>query len=183
MLYSFNIKLENQDYVDFNLHTLKVYDTFKKQVLSLRLLFAAVLLILSVMEIFKTEDLIANIIFSVIIFVFLALGELLIPKFLTSATRSQINSFIKKGKAPFSRSSQTDFYDDYFTEITESSKTEVKYSSIEKISFAEESKTIYLHFNKAAALIIPHTVFSTPEEMVEFLKFIKEKCSNAECFF
>lgn len=183
MRYSLKTTLDDSDYIYFNEHTLKVYGIFKRQVLTLRILFLAVLLIVSIYEIMQFEDPLAAIIFSVITLIILIPIEIFTPHYLRFFTRLQIKSIIKKGKAPYSKTSELKFYDDYFTEETETMTTEQKYSSIEKISFSEERKTLYLHTNKFMALLISSNSFGSPEEMVEFLKFIKEKCTEAECLF
>ena len=183
MLYSFEITLEDSDYVNFNIHNAKVYDIFKRQVLFLRILFAAALLLFSVMEILKNDVLFENVLFSVFIFIFLVIFELFIPRLFLALTRVQVIRFIRKGRAPYSRSSHIEFFEDGFTEITEHANMQLKYSSIEKLSFDEVTKTLYLHFNKASATIVPRSAFATPEEMVDFLIFIKGKCVDAECLF
>ena len=183
MHYSLKITMDDSDYLYFNEHTLNVYGIFKRQVLTLRILFLAVILILSIYEMFQFENTLAAVIFAVIMLIILIPIEIFTPHYLRFCSRLQVKSFIKKGKVPYSKTSEMQFYDDYFTEETETAKTEQKYSSIEKISFSEERKTLYLHTDKVRAFLIPSSSFATPEEMVEFLKFIKRKCTDAECLF
>ena len=141
------------------------------------------MLSLSLYEAMKLENGIAKTAFWVFILTALTVFEILVPRYHTYCIRRQVKRIIKKGKLPYSKSSQMDFYDEFFIETDDSSKTEQKYSSIEKISFSEESKTLYLHIDKLRAYIIPGTSFDSPENMVEFIKFIKTKCSSAHVLF
>ncbi len=183
MNFSFDVALCEKDYLYFNVYTLKVYGIFKKQVLFLRILFAIALIGMSVYEIFRFEDLISSIVFSAIMLIILIPAEIFVPKYLAFFTRLQVKSIIKKGKALYSKSSKMEFSEQFFTETTDTARVEQKYSSVEKISYSEEMKTVYLHINKMMAYIIPTASFDSPEETVRFLKFIKEKCTDAECLF
>ena len=98
MRYSLKTTLDDSDYIYFNEHTLKVYGIFKRQVLTLRILFLAVLLIVSIYEIMQFEDPLAAIIFSVITLIILIPIEIFTPHYLRFFTRLQIKSIIKKGK-------------------------------------------------------------------------------------
>lgn len=182
MLYSFDVKLQEKDYLDFNIHTLKAYGLFQKQVLSLRLFLGALMIFVSLFELFTFESALEKGIFIALMLLLLPLMELPIPSLYTAILKRQIKSLIKKGKAPFS-SARLEFYDDIFVEITDEVKSEIKYSSVERISFSEEGKTLYLHMSKVSAHILPRSAFDSDIAMVEFIKFIKAKCFGAECLF
>lgn len=183
MLYSLKTKMNDEDYIAFNLHALKVYGIFQRQVMMLRILFIALIAVFSIYEIMKLEDKITIIVYCIIMIIFSAPILIFTPQYNRLFIKQQAKSMIKKGKAPYSKNSQMEFYDDFFIETTDVAKSEIKYSSIEKISFSEERKTLFLHLNKLMAHILPAQSFDSPEKMVEFIKFIKEKCTDAECLF
>lgn len=86
--------------------------------------------------------------------------------------------FMKKhGKLPYSNISTLEFYDDCFIELTENTKTEVKYDAILKIR-VNNPKGIYIYSNVIMAYIIPFEVFNSNDEKNKFLDFINQKMSK-----
>lgn len=83
----------------------------------------------------------------------------------------------KHGKLPYSNISTLEFYDDCFIELTENTKTEVKYDAILKIR-VNNPKGIYIYSNVIMAYIIPFEVFNSNDEKNKFLDFINQKMSK-----
>jgi len=83
----------------------------------------------------------------------------------------------KHGKLPYSNASTIEFYDDYFIELTENTKTEVKYDAVLKIR-VNNPKGIYIYQNAIMAYIIPFKAFNSNDEKSEFLNFINQKISK-----
>ena len=78
MRYSFEFIIDSKDYLDFNIHTLKVYGLLKKQSISLRILLLAVMLIYIVIEVVNSAELSEKIISVIaIVFVF-SIAQLLV---------------------------------------------------------------------------------------------------------
>lgn len=177
MLYKFNICVSEKDYFDLNVFWLTKSHYGKKQLLSLRILFAAILLFFSLVSLFGggfTHSAFLNIIPLIVL---LAVSEILLIPFLKLILKLQLRHMKKKGKMPFSASSVMEFYDNSFTESTDENKTEVKYSAIERISVVND-KFIYIHINNLMAYIIPIFAFESKEQYNSFMSFIKTKNSN-----
>lgn len=87
----------------------------------------------------------------------------------------------KQGKLPYDSEMVLEFYDDKIIDISKSSKTELLYSAIERVSVLKDG-TIYLHQNQAMSNIIPATIFNSGINYNEFLEFIKSKCSVIDYF-
>ena len=83
----------------------------------------------------------------------------------------------KNGKLPYSNFATLEFYDDYFVEITENTKTEIKYDAIFKVR-VNEQKAIYIYQNAVLAYIIPFDVFDSSVARDEFLDFIHQKMNK-----
>ena len=79
----------------------------------------------------------------------------------------------KNGKLPYSNYATLEFYDDYFVEVTENTKTEVKYDAVFKVR-VNEPKAIYIYQNAVLAYIIPFDVFCSDDERIKFVDFINK---------
>ena len=81
------------------------------------------------------------------------------------------------GKLPYSNYATLEFFDDYFVEITENTKTEVKYDAVFKVR-VNEPKAIYIYQNSVLAYIIPFDVFVSDAERDKFIEFICQKTNK-----
>ena len=78
---------------------------------------------------------------------------------------------------PYSNYSVLEFYDDYFVEQTENTKTEVQYDAVFKIRI-NNSKAIYIYQNAVLAYIIPLDVFESNTDREKFIDFISQKTNK-----
>ena len=83
----------------------------------------------------------------------------------------------KNGKLPYSNFAILEFYNDYFVETTENTKTEIKYDAVFKVR-VNEQKAIYIYQNAVLAYIIPFDVFDSSVARDEFLDFIHQKTNK-----
>ena len=81
----------------------------------------------------------------------------------------------------YSPVSEIEFYDESFVEITPDSKTEQKYSAIERVSVITD-KVVYIHVNNVMSYILPLSCFESKEQYNNFLDFVRSKCANIDVY-
>ena len=82
---------------------------------------------------------------------------------------------------PYSQSSVIEFFEDSFTETTDTNKTEHTYSAIEKIWVIGE-KYVFIYISSVSGYIIPFPAFDSFKQRGEFLEFIKGKCPEIKYY-
>lgn len=181
MLYKFNIKMTDEDYLEFNKFWMLKSHYGKKQILSLRLIILVILLVFCLISLyggnFSTEAFI-GIIPTIML---LVLFQLCIKPFFAIAFKSTIKNMKKSGKMPYSANSVIEFYEDKFIEITDENEIKQKYSSIERVSIIS-GKFIYIHINNVMAHTLPWCCFDSDKQREDFVEFIKVKCNNIDIY-
>ena len=177
MIYKFKIKTTDKDYYEFNKYHSTDSPDFKKSRLIGKIYVPAIFLVMFIYYVIRGDDLyslsFALIIFSIVSLIWCFSLKPLSLLFL----KIHIRFMKKNGKLPYSNYATIEFYDDYFVEITENTKTEVKYDALFKVR-VNEPKAIYIYQNAVLAYIIPFAVFDSDDERSEFIDFIKRKSNK-----
>ena len=113
--------------------------------------------------------------------ILLVLFELLLNPFFVWVLKNNIKSLKSKGKMGYSPVAEMEFYDERFIEVTPDTKSEQKYSAVERVSVITD-KVIYIHVNNVASYILPLSCFESNEQYNEFLDFVKTKCTNVDVY-
>ena len=179
--FSFNVSISEEDYFDFNDFWLMKSPYGKKQMRFTRIIIALIISA-GISAIFfisgiNRETFIRGGFFIVL----LVIGEALLPRFNRSFMRSHIKNLNKKGKAPYTAASVTEFYGDFFTDTTFEEKRVQKYTSVERISITENG-TVYIHINSLLNYLLPVSCFDSEEQYKSFLSFIKAKCHTVDVY-
>ncbi|MBQ8848709.1 MAG: YcxB family protein [Clostridia bacterium] len=181
MNFKFHISLSDDDYLEYNkFHMLKSFYGARQLRLFrgvVALLFAAFILVYWIAGGFTLSAFLGSIPYFIAAIVF----ELLLKPFFMFILKRNIKQMKKQGKMAYSALSNMEFYDGYFTEVTDENKTEQKYSAIERVSIVS-NKNIYLHLNSVIAYIIPIASFESKEQYDAFVAFIKTKCANVDVY-
>ena len=181
MKFKFNVNLTDEDYLNFNMFVSTKTGTGKRYIIFLRTLITVVFVATILIWLFNNGfDMLHLIALIPCVGVFALLQLALMPQ-LRLMTKRQINLMKKDGKSAYSPFAEMEFYDDYFIEITEDKKSEIKYTSIEKISVLGD-KVLYLHVSNSSAYIIPISTFISKETFDLFMEFIKTKCSRIDTY-
>ena len=177
MLFKFECITTDKDYYEFNKYHMTDSPDVKKSGLIGKLYVPVIFLIMFIYYIIRGDDwytlsfaLILFSIVSVIWFFSLKPLSLFILKL-------HIRFMKKNGKLPYSNYATLEFFDDYFVEITENTKTEVKYDAVFKVR-VNEPKAIYIYQNSVLAYIIPFDVFVSDAERDKFIEFICQKTNK-----
>ena len=173
--FKLDVTMTAADYTEYNLfHQLRSPYGVKRMI-AFRITMAVVFLLSATLTLiynnFKTDSLL----FTIPLILGLIVVELLIKPFFAIVLKRQIKRLERKGKMAYAPSSQIEFFDDYIVESTPDARAEFKYTALERVSVIG-TETIYLHINNIAAIVLPRSAFSSGEERVEFLRFIKTKC-------
>lgn len=177
MLYKFECKITDKDYYEFNKYHMTDSPDVKKSGLIGKLYVPVLFLLIFVFHIIRGDDLcslaIALIVFSIMSVIWIFSLRPLSLFFL----KLHIRFMKRNGKLPYSDFATLEFYDDYFTERTENTKTEVQYGAVFKVRI-NERKAIYIYQNAVLAYIIPFDVFASDDERKKFVDFISEKTNQ-----
>ena len=180
MRFQFSVNLTDQDYLDYNVFTLIKSPYGKKQVMSVRIFFAVLGGVLSLITFWGGDFSLETFIGSIPMVIIVLAVILLWPRFLAWSIKCQVKAVRKNGKMAYSPQSVIEFYDDYFVETTPDNKTEQKYLSIERISIVDSK--IYIHVNSVMSYILPLSCFESKEQYSAFLDFVKTKCTTIDIY-
>ena len=197
MNYKINTTVTDEDYLDYNLFVMTQTPFGKKQLsksrLFLTLLYIAVWLVfvcfattLFFVELgFTVEAVVLLFLLTIVATVIFAIALIVSQISFARSNKAFVKKLLKlhkkQGKMPYSSSADFEFLDEIFIETTPSSKSEIKYSTIESVSIVAD-KVIYLHANNILAYILPVSCFETKEQYDEFLEFIKTKCEKVDIY-
>lgn len=181
MNFQFNVELTEEEYLDYNRfimfkspynanRTSKIFDIVLVVVLILGALAFILNLLLGEVDVTM-----------IVCLVIIALCKFGYKPLLSFLLSYQIKSLKKKGKLPYSSSATVEFYEDRITEVTDSIRTEVLYSSVEKISILS-GKFVYIHINSSMAYILPMRSFESEAQYTSFVEFIEAKTVKADVY-
>lgn len=178
MLFQFNVTLNDDDYLAYNRFHMIRSPYGAKTLRNFRIVLAAIVVLFMIATVSQTGfpyALIA-IIPSLIV---LTVMELLLPTFLVSSVKSQLKKLKKAGKPAYSPSAVIEFYEDSFVETTDGNRSELKYSTVERISVVD-GKYIYIHVNSIMSYIVPVALLDTAEKYDSFMEFLASKCDKID---
>jgi len=170
----FDITKTDDDYFEFNKFVSFKTPYGRKQLLSARIMVAVMFAVMALAVLLINGLSLAFYISAPLLAVALVVYEIMFPRFMEKSIKKQINKVKESGKLPYSPHSVMEFYDDKFVEITEKERSEILYSSIERVS-VNENKALYLHSDVLRAYIIPLSVFESEAQFNGFLDFISAK--------
>lgn len=174
-MYSFDVRLTEQDFFEFNKfhvfsshHSNKSVSTTR---ITLTVLPVVVWLLTCVIVEFSIREVIARGIEFGFLSVLFWFGT---KPFVWFFTKQTLNQMLKKGDRLFSPVAKLEFNEDGFVEITDINRTECRYSAIESI-YLVNGKMFYLYMNSIQAYLLPVAAFTSAEQYNGFLDFIQRK--------
>jgi hypothetical protein len=174
MSFHFDVRLTEQDYLDYNIFWALKSPYGKKQTKQIRWLFAITCVFILALTWLGDGTLTDKIIETVSISIIFILLQLLFNKFYGWLLKGHIKSLKKTGKMGYSPISTIEFFEESLIETTPDNKTETKYSAVERV-FIVENKVIYMSINNVMAYILPMASFQSKEEYQNFIGFLTEK--------
>ena len=181
MRFKFNINLTDQDYFDYNIFWMLKSPYGKKQMLKFRITIAILFAVVSFFALFGGGFSASAWIGIIPYVVLLVLFELLLNPFFVWVLKSNIKSLKSKGKMGYSPVAEMEFYDERFIEVTPNTKSEQKYSAVERVSVITD-KVIYIHVNNVMSYILPMSCFESKKQYDDFLDFVRSKCANIDVY-
>ena len=181
MLFGFDVKLNDKDYIDYNNFVLLKSPYGKKLRITMRILFAFVCIALSLISIINEQSLTAKLVTLILTAIFLIAAEIAFNPLYAFLNKGMIKLLKGKGKMGYTPEATLKFYEDLIIEICPDSKTEIKYTSIERISIVF-GKYILFHLNNVLSYILPVSSFKSEEETKAFLAFVKTKFSIIDVY-
>lgn len=174
---SFKFDLTEQDYLDFNMFTVRGYRFYKTQRFFARVLFALAPLGVWLYEYIRTnggeipefQPILLGIMagLSVVFWAYL-------PKFYDFLILFNAKRILfKEGKRNILGERILTFEDDQIHMVTQFEDTSMKYGII--IGIKESDSGVYLYVSPEMGIIVPTRVFESEQEKSEFLQFIESR--------
>ena len=179
MSFHFDVRLTEQDYLDYNIFWALKSPYGKKQTNQIRWLFAIACVLMLAVTWLGDGTLTDKIIETVGFLIVFILLELLFNKFYGWLLKGHIKSLKKTGKMGYSPISTIEFFEESLIETTPDNKTEIKYSSVERVIIVG-NKVIYIHVSNVMAYIIPTACIQSQEDYESFVAFLQEKGLSVE---
>lgn len=173
MNYSFNVKLDDRDYYEYNKFSLLKSHYGKRQMIMFRIFIAVIFLLFMVYFVFTHGFSYDSLIGAIVYLLVLALFQILIIPLNKLILKIHLKILKKTGKMGYSPESVIEFCDETFTETTPDNKTEYKYSAVERVSVYKG--TVFIHVNNIMSFILPHSAFESEEQFSAFIEFMKAK--------
>ena len=179
MNFKFKALVSENDYLDYNIFMNFKSPYGRKNIIVSRVLVLLIFLAPIAVNLGYGGFTVNSVINIIPYLILLAIFQILFKPLWIWMLKGHIKSMKKKGKLPYTEDAEIEFYDNCLVEIANDSKSEIKYSILERVSIVS-NKVIYIHFNNAAALILPFSAFDSVETRARFIAFISEKCSNID---
>ena len=181
MLYRFDIRLTEEDYLKFNIfHSLESTNG-KKQLLKNRILIIAFVAILVAFVLLRQGWNPVTAVYVVVIGLLTVLYMLLFKKSIKATLKKQINKLKSIGKLPFDTVSSIEFEAEKFVEITADKRIEQRYEGLEKICIVKD-QFLYLYHSSVAAYILPIPQLKEQLDYEDFWNFLSQKCNTIEYY-
>ena len=181
MKFQFNVKVNDQDYLDYNTFWMIRSPYGKKQIKTFRITIAVIFAIFISISLFSGGFSIESIVGIIPMLIVLSLTQIFLTRFFSWSLKGTVKNLKKSGKMGYSPESIIEFYEESFIETTPENKTEHKYSAVERISIIE-NKMIYIHINNVMSYMLPLSSFESKEQYDSFFEFIKTKCVNIDIY-
>ncbi|MBR7122530.1 MAG: YcxB family protein [Oscillospiraceae bacterium] len=181
MKFQFNVKFNDQDYLDYNTFWMIRSPYGKKQIKTFRITISVLFVIFISISLFSGGFSLESILGVIPMLIILSFAQIFLTRFFSWSLKGQIKTLKKSGKMGYSPESIIEFYEDSFVETTPENKTEHKYSAIERISVVD-NKMIYIHVNNVMSYMLPLSSFESKEQYDSFFEFIKTKCANIDIY-
>lgn len=169
MNYTFNYKLSDPEYIQFNVdHLLSVPANAKRMMIS-RLFLPIIFFAIGIAFWIKNNDhyyIIVYLILSVLLFFIYNI----ISKW---EIRRKIAKMIKKGKVQKNEDTILEFDGEYIYEKTETAEMKIKYDALWGVHICENG--IYVYNTPVNAFVLPDRLFAGGYMRNEFTEFIKSK--------
>lgn len=179
MKFQFNVQLNDNHYLDYNVFWMTRSPYGKKQFIPLRILPIVIFTIYASISLigggFSAENILALLPMAILF----SLYEIFLVKFFILILKLQMKSLKKSGKMGYSPKSVIEFSDVGITETTDDGKIEHKYTALERVSIID-GKIIYIHINNVMSYMLPYECFESQTQYSEFITFIKTKCEKVD---
>ena len=179
MRYQLEIKLTEEDYLQFNLFQAFELPHSKKAMQKSRLTFLGVVVLLLAVYIWIAGATPFSIVYSLVMCLITTIYLAYYKKLVARNIRKQIKKLCKTGKLPFDENSVIQFYEDRIVETAASSRIEKGYEALERICVLGDCY-ILLFTSSVAAYILPMPQVKAQIDMQDFLSFLSGKCDTVE---
>ena len=182
MQFEINMKITEQDYLEFNYFHLIESAQGKKALMKRRVLTAVLIALLSGLVLMLANwGVYGNVAYLAFVGVYTIIDMLLMKKSVKRNIRNSVNHMKKEGKLPFDEESKYEFFEDVYVETSRNSRTELKYEGIERVCVVKE-RFVLIYSNSATAHVLPFSQLCQQVDADTFLTFLSQKCGEMEYY-
>ncbi len=174
-MFRFEIRLTDDDFLDFNRFHMFSTDHQGKQVQSLRFLSSGMMILIWLMTSFSDDFTWGIFIARGIVYVAFALLAFFGTKpFMWAVAKRTVKKSLASDDRLFSREAIIEFSEEGFFETTPVNRTENKYDLIKSI-YLVNGRMFYIYINSMQGYILPVAAFDSAAQYNSFIDFIRRK--------
>ena len=177
-MFEFERTITENDYIRFNEHHALTFKTGKRGLLIYRFAmpYVSICFIFVIWAISRDWELVIT---NAVGLGILSLICILFAKnFYLSSVRRNIKLLKKNGKLPYDSNNHISFDETSFTDADENISSTYKYAAIETVYVTPTD--IYLYLNSTSAIIMPYSIFSSVDEINNFIAFLSTKVESSK---
>ena len=167
----YQCRISEQDYIDFNLFTLRGNPAYKRAMLLVRLILPAMFLVITAYSLAVKREgvLVQTVIYGIAILIW----ELTVKRLYDFITLRTIKTQLKNGGSLYAPEYTVIFGEDHILEITPQTESRVSYEKIERI--AVHMGSVYIYPTSVTAMILPAAVFAAEADRERLLGFLAQR--------
>lgn len=179
MLFSFQIRITDADYADFNVFHASRSPYAKQLLRGLRLPMVLIWAVCIALNFWNRGVNGESMTYALLVAAF---GGVLLWKMdslVSSVTRWSLRRMKKTGKMPFAPESRIEIHEDRIVEITPEQRTERVWTAVERLCLVD-GKVWYLYLNNSAAFILPVEQLRAQTDIGALYRFVESKCPRVD---
>ena len=174
MKYELKVSLSEREYYDFNKFHMNRSPYGKRNRRAIYIIALVMAILIMAMNFIVEGFNIETFLFLIPYLLVICLILLLVGPLSLLVLKMQIALMKKQGKMPYEETSVIELYEDYFVEVTDKSRNEIKYTGAEGIMISQDG-SIYIYMNSLMAYILPVSCFESDKMREEISGFLLER--------
>lgn len=172
----YHCTLTDDEYIDFNLFTLRSNPAYKRALLLCRMMVPAMLFLLLLLNIINKYD--GIVIFAVMYGVAALIWVFAVKPLYDFITLRNIKSQLKHSRSLYTPEYTLYFNEDHILDISPQQETKVFYEKIERVCVNRGA--VYIYPTSVSAMILPAAVFPADADRDRLLSFLAQRRSDLQ---
>ena len=175
-MFQYQCSLTDDDFIVFNLYTLRNNPSYKRSLLLCRLILPAAFLLILLLNLLSHKEGLP--IQAGIYVIVSAIWIFAVKPLFDHITVRNLKSQLKRSRSMYTPEYSVSFQEDYLLEISPQQETKVFYDKLERI--AVHMGAVYIYPTSLSAFILPSAVFETEADRERLLAFLSERRNDLQ---